>query len=142
MITIKYVSEQYPFAKATPGAAGYDLYTTADKAILPGKFTMVPTGVRVSMPPGVCAKIVGRSGLAKNNGFVVGGGLIDSDYRGEIHVLLSTIEGDTADTKKVKAGERVAQLIFIQLSGCDVEKAETLDETSRGEGGFGSTGSS
>ncbi|MBO7376011.1 MAG: dUTP diphosphatase [Clostridia bacterium] len=130
--------------RATEGAAAVDLRAALEggkRVILPGQRCMIPTGISISPEPGdtVVAVIAARSGLAAKNGICLanGIGVIDSDYRGELTVALL----NTSDrTYTVSDGDRIAQLFFLPVLLADFVEAETLDETGRGEGGFGSTG--
>ena len=124
---------------ATPGAAGYDLCASQAVTIKKGEFEKVPTGIRISMPMGLEAQVRPRSGLAAKNGVTVlnAPGTIDSDYRGEICVIL--INHGKEDFV-IEPGMRIAQLVFSQVTQVSFKQVDFLDETSRGEGGFGSTG--
>ncbi|MBQ3644846.1 MAG: dUTP diphosphatase [Candidatus Riflebacteria bacterium] len=124
---------------ATPGAAGYDLCASKAVTIKSGEFEKVPTGIRISMPMGLEAQVRPRSGLAAKNGVTVlnAPGTIDSDYRGEISVIL--INHGKEDFV-IEPGMRIAQLVFAQVTKVNFKQVDFLDETSRGEGGFGSTG--
>jgi dUTP pyrophosphatase len=124
---------------ATPGAAGYDLCASKAVTIKSGEFEKVPTGIRISMPMGLEAQVRPRSGLAAKNGVTVlnAPGTIDSDYRGEICVIL--INHGKEDFV-IEPGMRIAQLVFSQVTKVNFKQVDFLDETSRGEGGFGSTG--
>ena len=124
---------------ATPGAAGYDLSASKAVIIKSGEFEKVPTGIRISMPMGLEAQIRPRSGLAAKHGVTVlnAPGTIDSDYRGEICVIL--INHGKKDFE-IEPGMRIAQMVFSKVVQVDFKQVEQLDETSRGEGGFGSTG--
>lgn len=123
--------------RASNGAAGYDLYTSEDVVVHPMKFTKIPTGVSLEIPTGVYGKVDARSGLALRHDIIVGAGVIDSDYRGEISVLLTTLSESKIIMKK---GERIAQIIFHPCWLPGVELCSELSETARGSGGFGSTG--
>lgn len=125
--------------RATQGAAGYDLCAATHLSIAPGKFAMVPTGLRISMPPGVEAQVRPRSGLAAKHGVTVlnAPGTIDSDYRGEICVILINHGGNEF---VVEPGMRIAQMIFAPVTTVELEICESLDHSERGIGGFGSTG--
>lgn len=124
--------------KGSSGAAGYDLYSTEDCIIEKGKVTSVPTGVSVELPAGCYGRIAGRSGIAKNHGVVVLGGVIDRDYRGEIIVLLSKLIDGKLEIKK---GDRIAQIIFEStITYPYIMKSDFLNLTERGNEGFGSTG--
>ncbi len=124
---------------ATPGAAGYDLCASKAVTIKSGEFEKVPTGIRISMPIGLEAQVRPRSGLAAKNGVTVlnAPGTIDSDYRGEICVIL--INHGKKDFV-IEPGMRIAQLVFSRVTMVNFKQVDSLDETSRGEGGFGSTG--
>ncbi len=124
---------------ATTGASGYDLCASKSIIIKSGEFEKVPTGIRISMPIGLEAQIRPRSGLAAKHGVTVlnAPGTIDSDYRGEICVLL--INHGKKDFV-IEPGMRIAQMVFAKVTKVDFEQVEQLDETNRGVGGFGSTG--
>ncbi len=128
-------------ARATAGSAGYDLRACMAEAaeIPPGESVVLPTGLAAQIPEGLAGFVFTRSGLGLRHGIVVtnGVGVIDSDYRGEIRVGLTNIS-KTAYT--VAPGERVAQMILMPFFALPVEEAGSLDETERGAGGFGSTG--
>lgn len=126
-------------AKATSGSAGYDLCSACATTIPSGKFAMVPTGISISMPEGLEAQVRPRSGLAAKNGVTVlnSPGTIDSDYRGEICVIL--INHGSEDFK-IENGMRIAQLIFSEVITVSFDERPNLDESRRGVGGFGSTG--
>ena len=118
-------------------ATGYDL-CAASNCIIPsrGKGT-VDTGLAVSLPPGVYARIAPCSGLAIKNFIDVGAGVVDSDYRGEVKVILSN---HSVEDFPVQAGDRIAQLILERIETPQVKKVAALDDTDHGTGGFGSTG--
>lgn len=126
---------------ATKGAAGLDLHAAnADEIVLPpGRRALVPTGVAIELPDGFEAQVRPRSGLAANNGVTVlnAPGTVDSDYRGEIKVILINL-GDTPFT--ITRGMRIAQMVIAAHAQADLVEAETLSETVRGAGGHGSTG--
>lgn len=129
--------------RQTAGAAGLDLAAAlgADEVveIAPGAVAMIPTGLTIAIPPGYEAQIRPRSGLAARHGITVlnSPGTVDSDYRGEVKVLL--INHGTAPFP-VRRGERIAQMVVAPVSRVLFEERETLDATERGEGGHGSTG--
>ena len=130
-------------AYATDGAAGLDLCAAHCLAawvyVMPGERLSILTGIAVEIPPGYEGQVRGRSGLAfRLDVFVPQTGTIDSDYRGEIRVLL---ENRGADPFVVRRGDRIAQLVIAPVARVHVEQVETLTETTRGAGGFGSTGS-
>jgi len=127
-------------AYAHSGDAGLDLYAAVDISIPPGTRTLVPTGVAVAIPEGHAGFVQPRSGLALRHGlsFVNTPGLIDSHYRGEIKLI--AINLDQKDTLRISRGDKIAQLVIQPVSTATVIEVEELDETVRGEGGFGSTG--
>lgn len=122
-------------------AAGADLYACEENAVTiePGKTVLVHTGIAMAIPDGYVGLIYARSGLACKRGLAPANkvGVIDSDYRGEIMVALHN-HSEVAQT--VESGERIAQIVFTPYAAADFEVAEELDDTARGEGGFGSTG--
>ncbi|MBW0144866.1 dUTP diphosphatase [Sphingomicrobium clamense] len=126
-------------AYATPGAAGMDVVSAEDVTIEPGERHPVATGFRVAIPEGYEIQVRPRSGLAFKHGITVPNtpGTIDSDYRGELKVLLIN---HGPDPFEVKRGERVAQLVPAAVTLASFEEVDALDDTDRGHGGFGSTG--
>ena len=120
--------------------AAVDLHTRVDLTMEPGERAIVPTGIAVAIPPGYAGLVLPRSGHAARLGVGVvnGPGLIDSGYRGEVSVILIN-HGDQAVA--FERGERVAQLAVVPLPEVEWVEAEHLDDTTRGAGGFGSTGS-
>lgn len=124
---------------ATAGAAGADLCCVEDFTLAPGRFKLVYTGLRIALPRGYEGQVRPRSGLAAKFGVTVlnAPGTIDSDYRGEIGVLLIN-HGD--DVASFKAGDRVAQLVIATAAQYPLEAVLHLSDTVRGSGGFGSTG--
>ena len=126
---------------ATDGSAALDLRNAGEDVIIkPGARALIPTGIAIAPETsGVVAIVAARSGLSIKHGLTLtnGIGVIDSDYRGEICVSLHNIS-DTAYT--VAAGERMAQLMFMPVMQANLIVSAVLDETERGEGGFGSTG--
>ncbi|MDE0884368.1 MAG: dUTP diphosphatase [Myxococcota bacterium] len=126
---------------ATAGSAGVDLRAAigADVVIRPGERVLVPSGFAIELPPGYEAQVRPRSGLALRHGITLPNapGTIDADYRGEIKVILMNL-GDGDFT--VARGERIAQLVVAPVSSVDWTEVDALDETKRGEGGFGHTG--
>jgi len=128
-------------AYATPGAAGLDLAAavTEPVVIAPGGRAMVPTGLAIALPLGFEAQVRPRSGLAARAGVTVLNtpGTIDSDYRGEIQVILVNF-GDAPF--KITRGERIAQLVVAPVTQLAWQTTDRLPDTARGAGGFGSTG--
>lgn len=128
-------------AYKTNGAAGLDLYANVEESIVlkPMERKLIPTGIHISIPEGYEAQIRARSGLAINHGIglVNGIGTIDSDYRGEIKVILINFgEKDFIINK----GDRIAQIIFSKIEQVTLKQVNSLDDTDRGDGGFGHTG--
>lgn len=125
---------------ARPGDAGVDLVAATDLELVPGGRGLVPTGVAVAIPRGYAGFIQPRSGLALRHGVTVLNtpGLIDADYRGELKVLLVNL--DPVETFLVTRGERIAQLVVQPVEHVRFVEADELDDTDRGEGGFGHTG--
>jgi len=123
----------------TEGSAGMDLVSTEPVELAPGERKLVGTGIQVAIPAGFEGQVRPRSGLAVRHGIsmVNTPGTIDSDYRGEIKVLLINL-GDSV--VKLGQGERVAQLVICPVMRADWLVVESLDDTERGGGGFGSTG--
>ncbi len=128
-------------AYATSQSAGMDLRANIESPITlhPMERTLVPTGIRIELPEGYEAQVRPRSGLALKHGITVLNtpGTIDSDYRGELKVLLVNLSNDDF---VVNAGERVAQMVVARHETATWEEVEVLDETERGEGGYGHTG--
>jgi dUTP pyrophosphatase len=129
-----------PPAQAHEGDAGYDLHAAEAVTIAPGERASVGTGIAVASPSGQAGLVVPRSGLAARHGISVvnAPGLIDSGYRGELRVLL--LNTDRAEPFSVEPGDRIAQLVLVDVETPDLEEVTELDETTRGVGGFGSTG--
>lgn len=127
--------------RATDGSAGYDLSaaTEAPVSVEAGATVRIPTGIAIQLEPGTVGLVFGRSGLGTKHGVTLTNsvGVIDSDYRGEIHVSLTCRhrEGYT-----VQPGDRIAQLVIVPVLTPRVAEVDELDETQRGAGGFGSTG--
>ena len=130
-------------AYETAGAAGCDLRAAlaedAPVSLKPGQRTLVPTGLQLALPEGWEAQIRPRSGLAAKFGLTClnSPGTVDADYRGEVKVILIN---HGAEEFVIRRGERIAQMVIAPVWQAQFEEAETLDETARGEGGFGSTG--
>lgn len=125
---------------AHPGDAGADLRTTVDVVLAPGERALVPTGVAIALPAGFVALIHPRSGLAARHGLSVVNtpGTVDSGYRGEIKVLL--VNHDRHEPIELRRGDRVAQLVVQRYERARFNVVETLPESVRGAGGYGSTG--
>lgn len=128
-------------ARAHPGDAGFDLHALEGVRLEPGARASVPTGIAIALPPGHAGLVLPRSGLAARHGvaLVNAPGLIDEGYRGELRVLL--LNTDRTEVVELSAGDRIAQLVITPVPVVAVEEAADLEDTPRGEGGFGSTGS-
>jgi dUTP pyrophosphatase len=124
---------------ASKGAAGADLRAASAVVLDPGCTALVPTGISLQLPPGVEAQVRPRSGLAMKHGITVlnAPGTIDSDYRGEVKVLLVN---HGRDAVQLERGDRIAQLVLAPVLRGVWLPVDELDETERGAGGFGSTG--
>ena len=126
-------------AYATTGAAGMDVVSAEDVTVPPGGRHAVATGLAVAIPPGYEIQVRPRSGLALKHGVTVPNtpGTIDSDYRGELKVILIN---HGAEPFAIRRGDRLAQLVLAPVTRAGWIEVAALDETARGEGGFGSTG--
>lgn len=126
-------------AYAHPGDAGLDLSASVTIDIAPGEVAFVPLGIAVAIPENNVGLLFPRSGMASKRRITLANkvGVIDSKYRGE--VIAALINEDT-DTAHIEAGERVVQLVVMPFTPCEIKIVDSLDETERGEGGFGSTG--
>lgn len=127
--------------KASCGASGFDLVACVDgeMEIPPGGIKLVPTGLCVEIPRGHEAQVRPRSGLALKSGVTILNtpGTIDSDYRGEIGVIMVNLGGSPF---KVKRGDRIAQMVFARVCDADLVETDDLEDSARGGGGFGHTG--
>jgi dUTP pyrophosphatase len=128
-------------AYATEGSAGMDIHAAVhdDLIVPPGQTVLVPTGFAIAVPRGFEAQIRPRSGLAlkSNIGVLNSPGTIDSDYRGEVRIILTNF-GSGSFT--VRRGDRIAQMVIARYARVEWEERESLDDTQRGAGGFGHTG--
>jgi dUTP pyrophosphatase len=126
--------------RAHDGDAGYDLFAVEAATLAPGERASVGTGIALAIPDGWAGLVLPRSGLAARHGITIPNapGLIDSGYRGEVRVLL--LNADPRETFEVAAGDRIAQLLLVRHEAPEVVEVESLDETVRGAGGFGSSG--
>ena len=122
-------------------AAGADLYALTDEEISfkPGETKLVHTGIALEIPEGYAGLIYARSGLASKRGLAPANkvGVVDADYRGEVMVAL---HNHSSAVQRISAGERIAQLVVAPFLKAEFEESESLSDTVRGEGGFGSTG--
>jgi len=126
---------------ASPGSAGFDLRAAVEGELVlrPGERLLVPTGIVLEIPPGWEGQVRPRSGLALRQGLSIvnAPGTIDSDYRGEVGVILINL-GDAPCG--LKRGDRIAQLVISRVEPIEWEEADSLESSGRGDGGFGSTG--
>jgi dUTP pyrophosphatase len=126
---------------ASPGSAGFDLRAAVEEELVlrPGERLRVPTGLALEIPPGWEGQVRARSGLALRHGIglVNAPGTIDSDYRGEVGVILINL-GEAPFT--LRRGDRIAQLVISRVEAVEWEEADDLEGSGRGSGGFGSTG--
>ena len=140
MITVK-IKKLKPDAVlpkyAHEGDAGFDLYSNEKYMLKPLEKKLVSTGISMAIPKGYVGLIWDRSGLAAKNSIHVLAGVIDSGYRGEIGVVLKNLGNDEFNVEK---NMRVAQMLIQPVAKASLHLVEELDETNRGEGGFGSTG--
>jgi dUTP pyrophosphatase len=125
---------------AHEGDAGLDLSAAESAVLAPLERRLVPTGIAVAIPEGYAGFVLPRSGSAIRNGLslVNAPGLIDSHYRGEIKVIAINLDPETPIT--IERGDRIAQLVIQPVERCDLAEVGALQDTARGEGGFGSTG--
>ena len=124
--------------KGSLRAACYDLYSVEDGKIHFGDVTIFSTGIKMAIPDGYMGHIVPRSGLAARSGIQVMAGIIDSDYRGEVKVVLTNAV--SGEPHQVYAGDRIAQLLIIPNPSLMTKEGKVDDDTERGGAGFGSTG--
>lgn len=128
-------------AAATAGSAGFDLPAAieAELTLEPGQRELVPSGFSVAIPPGYEGQVRPRSGLALRHGIVLPNapGTIDSDYRGEVKVILMNAGSEPFTLRR---GDRIAQLVIAPVAAVEWEEVERLDDTQRGSGGFGHSG--
>ena len=122
------------------GDAGLDLYSAVDCILRPSERRKVPTGIKIAIPEGYAGFVQPKSGLAIKNGLslVNTPGLIDSGYRGEVCAILINL--DPQKDIIIKRGDKICQLVIQRVENVEIEITDELENTSRGEGGFGSTG--
>jgi dUTP pyrophosphatase len=139
-IKIKLLDKSLPLPKyAHKGDAGLDLYSSINYELKPYERKLIPTGIKIAIPEGYAGFVQPRSGLAIKNGIALvnSPGLIDSAFRGEVCVILINL-----DPKKefvINKGDKICQLVFKKIEEAKLIEVDELDETERGEGGFGST---
>lgn len=140
-LEIKRLDAELPLpAYAHEGDAGLDLYAAENRILQPFERALIPTGIAVAIPEGFAGFVLPRSGLAIKRGLSVvnSPGLIDSHYRGEIKVI--AINMDAHAQIEIGRGEKIAQLVIQRVEVVELIEVDQLNETARGEGGFGSTG--
>jgi len=127
-------------SRAHPGDAGLDLYAAEAATLEPGERAMVGCGIAIAVPEGCAGLVLPRSGNAARHGIALvnAPGLIDAGYRGEVRVLL--LNTDKAEPFEIEPGDRIAQLLVTRYEPLEPASVEELDDSSRGEGGFGSSG--
>jgi dUTP pyrophosphatase len=126
--------------RAHPGDAGLDLRSAIDVEVKPGERALVPTGIAIAIPEGHAGLVLPRSGLASRHGLTMANapGLIDAGYRGEVICAVVNLDRDSA--VMIRRGDRIAQLVLITIPDVEPAVVDELPPTSRGDGGFGSTG--
>lgn len=140
-LRIQRLNTDFPLPKyAYPGDAGLDLLSAVDITLKPLERALVPTGIAVAIPEGYAGFIQPRSGLALREGLSMANtpGLIDSHYRGELKIVALNL--DKTKSIVIKKGERIAQLVIQKIPFVKLLEVDSLDETERGSGGFGSSG--
>jgi dUTP pyrophosphatase len=140
-LRIKLLDDELPMPRYQhEGDAGLDLPSRVDLVIEPGERAMVPTGIAVAIPQGYAGFVLPRSGLASRHGIALvnSPGLVDAGYRGEMAIVM--INTDKREAFHIKRGDRIAQLVIQRVEDVASIRVDDLDETSRGAGGFGSTG--
>ena len=133
------MADQLP-AYALPGDAGADLRASEAVTLGPGERALIGTGVSFALPDGYAAFVMPRSGLAAKHGITVlnAPGTVDAGYRGEVKVTL--LNTDRESSFEVQPGDRIAQVVFMRVARAEFTSVESLPESVRGHGGFGSTG--
>lgn len=122
---------------AKQGDAGLDLYSAEDFILKSGERKAVETGIKMEIPEGYVGLIWDKSGMASNNGIKTMAGVVDSGYRGEIKIVLVNLGTENFEIKK---SQKIAQMLFQKIEHPEIEIVESLNDSHRGEGGFGSTG--
>ena len=138
MIKIKKLSEDATLPRyAKPGDAGMDFYSNEELTILPNERKLVSTGISMAIPEGYVGLIWDKSGIATKHGIKTMAGVIDSGYRGEVKILVHNLSDQV---HKIEKNTKVAQMLIQPIECREVIEVEELDQTERGEEGFGSTG--
>lgn len=137
MIKVKKMTETATIpTRGSEQAAGLDLYADGNFVVKAGTHAIIPTGVALAIPDGYCGQVWPRSGVSVRYGVDVLAGVIDSDYTGEIKVVLQAGAHDF----DINQGDRIAQLLIVPVSMLQCAEVDSLDDTARGDCGFGSTG--
>ena len=134
-VKLNYEDSQAP-TRGSDEAAGYDLYSYESETVVPKQIKLIDTGISIRVPEGTYGRIAPRSSVSKK-GILINAGVIDRDYRGPVKVMVHNLSNNDYVINK---NDRIAQLILEQIKTPPVELVEELDDTIRGEGGFGSTG--
>ena len=134
-VKLNYEDSQAP-TRGSDEAAGYDLYSYESETVVPKQIKLIDTGISIRVPEGTYGRIAPRSSVSKK-GILINAGVIDRDYRGPVKVMVHNLSNNDYVIKK---NDRIAQLILEKIKTPPVELVEELDDTVRGEGGFGSTG--
>lgn len=124
-------------AYAMPGDAGMDVFVNEEKTLKPGKRHLFSTGIKIAVPEGHVALVWDKSGLAVKKGLKTMAGVVDEGFRGELRILVINLGEEDIEIEKYS---KVAQMIIQKKEEVEIEEVERLDDTDRGEGGFGSTG--
>lgn len=136
-VKIKLSKDAHIPTYGTSGAAGLDLYASADVTIQPNERMLIPTGVAMEIPEGHFCYVMGRSGNTIKKGMIVALGLVDEDYRGEIGVMAFNQSNEAVSFAK---GDRVAQMVILPYPKVEFNEVEELSKTERGTCGYSSTG--
>ena len=134
-VKLNYEDAQAP-TRGSDEAAGYDLYSYESETVVPKQIKLIDIGISIRVPEGTYGRIAPRSSVSKK-GILINAGVIDRNYRGPVKVMVHNLSNDNYVINK---NDRIAQLILEQIKTPPVELVEELDDTVRGEGGFGSTG--
>ena len=140
-VPLRVLDPELPIPRhARPGDAGIDLHARETADLAPGERRAIPTGIAVAVPEGYVGLVAPRSGLAIRSGLSIVNtpGILDSGYRGEIAVILINLGSEAVH---ISRGDRIAQLVVVPVATIEFEVVEQLEESERGAGGFGSTGS-
>jgi|TARA_B110000259_G_scaffold175231_1_gene210258 deoxyuridine 5'-triphosphate nucleotidohydrolase len=134
-VKLNYQDSQPP-TRGSDEAAGYDLYSYESETVAPNQNKLIDTGISIKVPEGTYGRIAPRSGVSKK-GILINAGVIDRDYRGPVKIMVHNL---SSNDYVINKNDRIAQLILEQIKTPPMELVEELDDTVRGEGGFGSTG--